>query len=34
MIKKVSTIGDDMSKSKPALNEAVKTLFEAAAKHK
>ena len=28
MIKKVSTIGDDLSKSKPALNEAVKALFD------
>ena len=34
MIAKVSTIGDDLSKSKPALNKAVKTLFESAARHK
>ena len=34
MIAKVSTIGDDLSKSKPALNTAVKTLFESAARHK
>ena len=34
MIAKVSTIGDDLSKSKPALNEAVKALFASAAKHK
>ena len=32
MIEKVSTIGDDLSKSKPALNKAVKTLFESAAR--
>ena len=31
MIAKVSTIGDDLSKSKPALNEAVKALFASAA---
>jgi hypothetical protein len=31
MIAKVSTIGDDLSKTKPALNEAVKALFESAA---
>jgi TRAP-type C4-dicarboxylate transport system substrate-binding protein len=34
MIKKVSTIGDDLSKSKPGLNQTIKTLFEAAAKYK
>ena len=34
MIKKVSSIGDDMSKSKPGLNQTVKTLFAAAAKYK
>ena len=34
MIKKVSSIGDDLSKSKPALNETVKALFDAAARHK
>ncbi|HWL31248.1 MAG TPA: TRAP transporter substrate-binding protein [Xanthobacteraceae bacterium] len=34
MIKKISTIGDDLSKSKPALNQAVKAMFEAAARHK
>jgi TRAP-type C4-dicarboxylate transport system substrate-binding protein len=32
--KKINTIGDDMSKSKPALNEAVKLMFAAVAKHK
>jgi TRAP-type C4-dicarboxylate transport system substrate-binding protein len=34
MIAKVSSIGDDLSKSKPALNAAVKALFESAAKHR
>jgi TRAP-type C4-dicarboxylate transport system substrate-binding protein len=34
MIKKVSSVGDDLSKSKPALNQTVKALFEAAARHK
>jgi TRAP-type C4-dicarboxylate transport system substrate-binding protein len=34
MIAKVSTIGDDLSKSKPALNEAVKILFASAARNK
>ncbi len=34
MIAKVSTIGDDLSKTKPALNTAVKALFESAARHK
>jgi TRAP-type C4-dicarboxylate transport system substrate-binding protein len=34
MIKKVSTIGDDLSKSKPALNQAVKAMFESAARNK
>jgi len=34
MIAKVSTIGDDLSKTKPALNEAVKALFASAATHK
>ena len=34
MIAKVSTVGDDLSKTKPALNEAVKALFASAAKHK
>jgi len=34
MIKKVSTIGDDLSKSKPALNQAVKAVFESAARNK
>jgi TRAP-type C4-dicarboxylate transport system substrate-binding protein len=34
MIKKVSSIGDDLSKSKPALNETVKALFAAAARYK
>ena len=34
MIKKVSSIGDDLSKSKPALNQTVKALFAAAARHK
>ena len=34
MIKKVSTIGDDLSNSKPALNQAVKAVFESAARNK
>ena len=34
MIKKVSSIGDDLSKSKPALNETVKALFASAARNK
>jgi hypothetical protein len=34
MIKKISTIGNDLSKSKPALNQAVNALFESAARHK
>ena len=34
MIKKVSTIGDDLSMSKPALNQAVKAVFESAARNK
>ena len=34
MIAKVSSIGDDLSKSKPALNEAVKALFASAARNK
>ena len=34
MIAKVSTIGDDLSKTKPALNKTVKALFASAAKHK
>jgi hypothetical protein len=34
MIKKVSSIGDDLSKSKPALNQMVKALFESAARNK
>lgn len=34
MIAKVSTIGDDMSKSKPGLNQTVKALFEAKARIK
>jgi TRAP-type C4-dicarboxylate transport system substrate-binding protein len=34
MIAKVSTIGDDLSKTKPALNAAVKEMFASAAKHK
>jgi TRAP-type transport system periplasmic protein len=32
MIKKVSTIGEDLSKDKPELNKAVKLMFEAANK--
>ena len=32
MIRKVSTIGEDLSKDKPELNKAVKMMFEAAAK--
>jgi TRAP-type transport system periplasmic protein len=34
MIAKVSSIGDDLSKAKPALNEAVKAMFESAARNK
>jgi TRAP-type transport system periplasmic protein len=34
MMAKVSTIGDDLSKSKPALNQAIKALFESAARNK
>jgi TRAP-type C4-dicarboxylate transport system substrate-binding protein len=34
MIKKISSIGDDLSKSKPALNETVKALFASAARNK
>lgn len=34
MITKVSSIGDDISKSKPGLNAAVKALFASAATHK
>ena len=34
MIKKVSSIGEDLSKSKPALNETVKALFAAAERYK
>jgi TRAP-type C4-dicarboxylate transport system substrate-binding protein len=34
MITKVSTIGDDLSKTKPALNQAVKAMFASAAKYK
>jgi TRAP-type C4-dicarboxylate transport system substrate-binding protein len=34
MIAKVSTIGDDLSKGKPALNQTVKALFESAARNK
>jgi TRAP-type transport system periplasmic protein len=34
MIAKVSTIGDDLSKTKPGLNAAVKALFASAATHK
>jgi TRAP-type C4-dicarboxylate transport system substrate-binding protein len=34
MIAKVSTIGDELSKSKPGLNETVKALFASAARNK
>jgi len=34
MIAKVSAIGDDLSKGKPALNQTVKALFESAARNK
>jgi TRAP-type C4-dicarboxylate transport system substrate-binding protein len=34
MIAKISTVGDDMSKSDPALNAAVKMAFEKAKKYK
>ena len=33
MIAKISSVGDDLSKDKPALNAAVKTVFAAAAKN-
>jgi TRAP-type C4-dicarboxylate transport system substrate-binding protein len=34
MIDKVSAIGEDLSKGKPALNQTVKALFESAARNK
>jgi TRAP-type transport system periplasmic protein len=34
MTAKISTIGDDLSKGKPALNQTVKALFESAARNK
>jgi len=34
MIAKVSAIGDDLSKGKPALNQTVKALFDSAARNK
>ena len=34
MMAKVSSIADDLSKSKPELNAAVKSMFEAAARNK
>jgi TRAP-type transport system periplasmic protein len=34
LVKKVTSIGDDLSKSKPALNAAVKLVFESAARNK
>jgi TRAP-type C4-dicarboxylate transport system substrate-binding protein len=34
MLKKVSTIGEDLSKDNPELNKAVKLVFEAAKRHK
>ena len=34
MIAKISSIGDDLSKDKPALNAAVKVVAEAAARNK
>ena len=34
MLAKVSSIGDDLSKTKPALNAAVKLMFESAARNK
>ena len=34
MLAKISSIADDLSSSKPALSEAVKAVFEAAAKNK
>jgi TRAP-type C4-dicarboxylate transport system substrate-binding protein len=34
LVEKVSSIADDLSKTKPELNKAVKTVFESAARHK
>ena len=34
LVAKISSIGDDLSKSKPQLNAAVKTVFESAARNK
>jgi hypothetical protein len=34
MVEKISSIGEDLSKSKPELNKAVKTVFESAKRHK
>jgi hypothetical protein len=34
MIKKISSIGEDMSTNKPALAAAVKTVFDTSAKYK
>jgi hypothetical protein len=34
MLKKISSIGEDMSANKPALAAAVKTVFETSAKYK
>jgi hypothetical protein len=33
-VAKVSSIGDDLSKSKPELNKAVQTVFESAKRNK
>ncbi|HEY7663840.1 MAG TPA: TRAP transporter substrate-binding protein [Xanthobacteraceae bacterium] len=34
MVEKISSIGDDLSKNKPELNKAVKTVFESAKRYK
>jgi hypothetical protein len=34
MIDKISSIGEDLSKTKPELNKAVKTVFESAKRNK
>ena len=33
-VEKISSIGDDLSKSKPELNKAVKIVFESAKRNK
>jgi hypothetical protein len=34
MIEKISGIGEDLSKTKPELNKAIKTVFESAKRNK